>query len=104
MDDPCTHKQVDKGDGEDIVSIFTYLKGIGYIDRRISKTTGKPETIERVIVSMFKNYSEFYHTFLNFMLKPLNRLILYLFIYFRGNIGLVQLQRESRIALLHSQL
>ena len=63
MDDPCTHGEVDKGEGEDIVSIFTYLKGIGYIDRRISKTTGKPETIERVIVSMFKNYSEFYHTF-----------------------------------------
>ena len=104
MDDPCTHGEVDKGEGEDIVSIFTYLKGIGYIDRRISKTTGKPETIERVIVSMFKNYSEFYHTFLNFMLESLNLLSLYLFIYFRGNIGLVQLQRESRIALLHSQL
>ena len=63
LDDPCTHGEVDKGEGEDIVSIFTYLKGIGYIDRTISKTTGKPETIERVIVSIFKNYSEFYHTF-----------------------------------------
>ena len=93
LDDPCTHGEVDKGEGEDIVSIFTYLKGIGYIDRTISKTTGKPETIERVIVSIFKNYSEFYHTFLNLMLKSLNLLILYLFIYFRGNIGLVTLQR-----------
>ena len=93
MDDPCTHGEVDKGEGEDIVSIFTYLKGIGYIDRRISKMTGKPETIERVIVSIFKNYSEFYHTFLNFMSKSLNLLILYLSVYFRGNIGLVTLQR-----------
>ena len=92
MDDPCTHGEVDKGEGEDIVSIFTYLKGIGYIDRTISKTTGKPETIERVIVSMLKNYSKFDHTF-NFMLKSLNLLILYLSVYFRGNIGLVTLQR-----------
>ena len=91
LDDPCTHGEVDKGEGEDIVSIFTYLKGIGYIDRTISKTTGKPETIERVIVSIFKNYSEFYHTF--FMLKSLNLLILYLSVYFRGNIGLVTRQR-----------
>ena len=93
MDDPCTHGEVDKGEGEDIVSIFTYLKGIGYIDRTISKTTGKPETIERVIVSIFKNYLSFITHFLNFMLKSLNLLILYLSVYFRGNIGLVTRQR-----------
>ena len=78
MDDPCTHGEVDKGEGEDIVSIFTYLKGIGYIDRRISKMTGKPETIERVIVSMLKNYSKFDHTFVEVFESPNSMFFLYI--------------------------
>ena len=55
LDDPCTHKEVDKGDGEDIVSIHTYLMGIGYIERKKNSRTGNPETVHRDIVSMLTN-------------------------------------------------